>query len=259
MRVAFHSYKGGVGRTKIMIGVGVVLAMRGYKVGMLDFDLDASGLATFFGDDQDEELKKRDLINILTTANLSLLPGAIRDETPMVDRVLEDEKRKNTGKLHYIPTLTDPELTDGLDLRKSRIPIDDVLADVEEQCGRDFLLVDLKPGYSPSFKVIIPHVQHAVVVARIDEQNINGLKTVIPVIKNVPGMEVSLVANMVPDHPKSKDRLRRLEENAQQEVDVKVGLNPDWFFDDEYDWIQNKNSPLRMGLEVIADKLTGNT
>ncbi len=29
MKIAFHSYKGGVGRTKVMIGVGAILALRG--------------------------------------------------------------------------------------------------------------------------------------------------------------------------------------------------------------------------------------
>ncbi len=45
MLIGFHSYKGGVGRTKIMVGVGASLALSGRRVGMLDFDLDASGLA----------------------------------------------------------------------------------------------------------------------------------------------------------------------------------------------------------------------
>lgn len=48
MKIAFHSYKGGVGRTKLMVGVAALMAKQGRRVGMLDFDLDSSGLVNIF-------------------------------------------------------------------------------------------------------------------------------------------------------------------------------------------------------------------
>ena len=42
--VTFYSYKGGVGRTMAMANVAALLARKGRKVVMLDFDLEAPGL-----------------------------------------------------------------------------------------------------------------------------------------------------------------------------------------------------------------------
>ena len=71
MKIAFHSYKGGVGRTKVMVGVGAQMAMRKRRVGMLDFDLDASSLAAMFGYDKNDE--KLDLLRILVPNQASSL------------------------------------------------------------------------------------------------------------------------------------------------------------------------------------------
>ena len=37
MNIGFYSYKGGVGRTIVMANLGAYLAMKGRRVGMLDF------------------------------------------------------------------------------------------------------------------------------------------------------------------------------------------------------------------------------
>ncbi|HWS13222.1 MAG TPA: TIR domain-containing protein, partial [Rhodocyclaceae bacterium] len=48
MIVTFYSYKGGVGRSMAMANVADILARRGLKVLMIDFDLEAPGLEQFF-------------------------------------------------------------------------------------------------------------------------------------------------------------------------------------------------------------------
>jgi cellulose biosynthesis protein BcsQ len=44
----FYSYKGGVGRSMALVNVGVLMALDGYKVLLVDWDLEAPGLETFF-------------------------------------------------------------------------------------------------------------------------------------------------------------------------------------------------------------------
>jgi Mrp family chromosome partitioning ATPase len=46
--VTFYSYKGGVGRSMAVANVGVLLAQWGYKVLLVEFDLEAPGLENFF-------------------------------------------------------------------------------------------------------------------------------------------------------------------------------------------------------------------
>ena len=46
--VTFYSYKGGVGRTFALADVAVILALQGWRVLCVDWDLEAPGLEVFF-------------------------------------------------------------------------------------------------------------------------------------------------------------------------------------------------------------------
>ena len=46
--ITFYSYKGGVGRTLALANIGVLLAKRGKKVLLMDWDLEAPGLDRYF-------------------------------------------------------------------------------------------------------------------------------------------------------------------------------------------------------------------
>lgn len=48
--ITFYSYKGGVGRTMSLANIGVLLAQWGYKVLIVDWDLEAPGLEHFYKD-----------------------------------------------------------------------------------------------------------------------------------------------------------------------------------------------------------------
>ncbi len=46
--IAFHSYKGGTGKTTLITNVAANFASKGYNVGLIDFDLFAASLSTYF-------------------------------------------------------------------------------------------------------------------------------------------------------------------------------------------------------------------
>jgi MinD-like ATPase involved in chromosome partitioning or flagellar assembly len=46
--IAFHSYKGGTGKTTIASNLAAMLAARGYKVSLLDLDVYAPSLHAYF-------------------------------------------------------------------------------------------------------------------------------------------------------------------------------------------------------------------
>jgi len=46
--ITFYSYKGGVGRSMALVNIGVILARWGYKVLVVDWDLEAPGIEFFF-------------------------------------------------------------------------------------------------------------------------------------------------------------------------------------------------------------------
>ena len=54
MIFTFYSFKGGVGRSMAMATVGYLLAQRGLKVLVIDFDLEAPGLEHYFFDEPEQ-------------------------------------------------------------------------------------------------------------------------------------------------------------------------------------------------------------
>lgn len=67
--VTFYSYKGGVGRTFALVNVATQLAMWGYRVLCVDWDLEAPGLDSFWGDCYnampEESFQKAGLIGLI--------------------------------------------------------------------------------------------------------------------------------------------------------------------------------------------------
>ncbi|MCX7049795.1 MAG: AAA family ATPase [Candidatus Sumerlaeota bacterium] len=57
----FYSFKGGVGRTMALVNVAHVLARDGWRVLMVDFDLEAPGMTQFFADAVQAAVKKKKL------------------------------------------------------------------------------------------------------------------------------------------------------------------------------------------------------
>ncbi len=66
MIVTFYSYKGGVGRSMAMANVADIMARRGARVLMVDFDLEAPGLEQFFKIPQANARRHPGLVDLLT-------------------------------------------------------------------------------------------------------------------------------------------------------------------------------------------------
>lgn len=253
MKIAFYSYKGGVGRTKIMVGVGALLAWKGFRVGMLDFDLDASGLTTIFQENL-ENVGSNELLHILKYPSLHLarINNAMLDKTDFVATCLGPKQIQRT-ELKYLPTVSNPDLSTGINLNELDVSVHDLLDRVYEDFRFDWLLIDVKPGYSPSASVILPKVDCVVVVARIDSQNIEGLKRVIPNLVN-KDLRPVIVANMVPNSNQTDAYLKRLERACKKSVDVCIDYDPNLIFDDDIGYLTSESS-LRLGLDKLASVL----
>ena len=86
--VTFYSYKGGTGRSMALANVGVLLARWGYKVLLVDWDLEAPGLECFFVPfltDSETLVAGNGVIDLLNTpAGRSTDGGATKDWREMV-------------------------------------------------------------------------------------------------------------------------------------------------------------------------------
>jgi MinD-like ATPase involved in chromosome partitioning or flagellar assembly len=261
MRVGFHSYKGGVGRTKIMVGTAALMAASGYRIGLIDFDLDASGLVSILGD-QDMKFGQKELLYILQKlqkSDLSRALDSLIDRSDLVAERLGTHPEENGGVLKYIPTVSDPELSDRIKFGpRIRSLVDELFDYLLEHGGIDVLFIDMKPGYSQSASLVLPLCQRAVVVTRLDDQNISGLsRSLKKMMKGQINLDPILVANMLPSEQEAEiaKRISRLEEVTGHSVDVRINYEPDAVFDNDFSSLADKDSSLGLGLKAVVKML----
>ena len=65
--ICYYSYKGGVGRTTTMVMSAIEMAKRGKKIVMIDFDLEAPGVASIF---PDESISQYGLLDYLIESSV---------------------------------------------------------------------------------------------------------------------------------------------------------------------------------------------
>ena len=265
MRIAFYSYKGGVGRTKVMVGVGALLATMGKKVAMIDFDLDASALATMFN--AEPNLGDQELLHILKNNSAHAAPDALVS----VDNLLKErfDIELGDGTLQYIPTISNPILADEVkfDDGKKKLLINAIFEAIVDSASLDVLLVDLRPGYSPSSSMVLPHVDRAVVITRLDAQNLAGLSKTIPRLK-LSALEPVLVVNMVPRPNRVEDdadkkhledivekRLAELRDVVEHPVATVIDYEPTLMFDDDFAAVAKPNSQFSKAMRAIIGNL----
>jgi chromosome partitioning protein len=90
--IVFHSYKGGTGKTTIAANVGALLAKRGARVILLDLDVYAPSLHSYFGIEPEKWLNDY----LLDTAEVN---DVMIDLTSVVTKEISDGSAVNGGKL----------------------------------------------------------------------------------------------------------------------------------------------------------------
>jgi len=86
--IAFHSYKGGTGKTTLAANFAALLAMKGYRAFLLDLDVYAPSLQSYF----DTEPKK--WINDFLYDNAEL-KEVVMDFTPLINRIWRSSTSNN--------------------------------------------------------------------------------------------------------------------------------------------------------------------
>jgi chromosome partitioning protein len=90
--IAFHSYKGGTGKTTIACNLAAMLAFKGYNVSLLDLDVYAPSLHSYFDCNPDK------WINDLLFENSDLREIMV-DMTPALTKYTAEGNNKKLGKL----------------------------------------------------------------------------------------------------------------------------------------------------------------
>jgi chromosome partitioning protein len=144
--IAFHSYKGGTGKTTIAANFAALLAKKGYRVFLIDLDVYAPSLHTYF------ETEPRKWLNDYLNGTADITDVVV-DLTPSVINSHDGNNPVN-GKLYICFCNPDKEEINKLDYtgkqNTSRIHLVRRLILLREQIilnyDTDYLIIDTSPG-----------------------------------------------------------------------------------------------------------------
>jgi chromosome partitioning protein len=139
--IAFHSYKGGTGKTTLAANFAALLAKKGYKVFLLDLDVYAPSLQSYF------EIDPKKWINDFLFEKAEL-EEVLMDLTPLIEG--REGSRKSTGGLWVGFCNAKKEEIFKLEGRSSRLNVFRRFILLREllsyQYEADYIIIDTSPG-----------------------------------------------------------------------------------------------------------------
>ena len=206
--VSIHSFRGGTGKSNTTANLAALLAMEGYRVGVVDTDIQSPGIHVLFGmDDSDMEHSLNDYLwgkcDIKDTAH------------DVTGRLGADMK----GQLFLIPSSIKPGeiariLREGYDVGL----LTDGFRDVVNAMDLDYLMIDTHPGLNEETLLSIAISQVLVIIMRPDSQDYQGTAVTVDVARKLDVPKMLMVVNKTPSVLDIDDVRERVEKSFSCEV-----------------------------------------
>lgn len=192
--VSFYSFKGGVGRTTAVVMSAIELAKQGKKVVIIDFDLEAPGIASLF---PDEAMSQYGLLDFLIESN-------VYEEEINIDEYVYPvgeycKANQMGGDIYIMPAYgkVTHEKSDmyrkslmrfDLDLpayEEKYTPIDALLVKLDKFLNPNFIFIDTRSGiHQIGGMTLTRYSDLALLFFYGSKQNIEGMKMTIPILKS---------------------------------------------------------------------------
>ncbi len=227
----FYSYKGGVGRTLALANVAMLLARRGKKVLVVDFDLEAPGLTTLSPFALDDDAPG--IVDMVTAyVEMDAMPP-LDDYLHRRITVVEEDGVPMELVVDIMPAGRDDddgygERLNGIDWnalyeeRNGFLFMEDVRRGWAA-AGYDYVLIDSRTGHTDVGGICTRQLPDAVVAVFFpNEQNLIGLRQVVRGIRKGGGrpnsIELLFTASRVPRLDDEHGHLRRRLDRFRQEL-----------------------------------------
>ena len=192
-RVCFYSFKGGVGRTTAVAMSAIELARQGRKIVIIDFDLEAPGIASLF---PAESMSQYGLLDFLLESN-------VYDREIKIDEYIYSvgdycQVDKMGGEIYVMPaygrvTKDNTELyrksimrfdLDTPTYEESVTPVDKLLAMLDKFLDPSFIFIDTRSGiHQIGGMTLTRYTDLALLFFYGSPQNTEGMKMTIPILQ----------------------------------------------------------------------------
>lgn len=186
--IAIHSFRGGTGKSNTAANLAALLAARGWRIGVIDTDIQSPGIHVLFGMDEDS------------------MPYALNDylwgDCTIAEAAYDVTATLNIppgGQIFLIPS----------SVRASKITrimresydvglINDAIRQFTLELDLDVLLIDTHPGLSEETLLSIAISDVLVVLMRPDRQDYQGTSVTVEVARKLEVPRLMLVVNKAP-------------------------------------------------------------
>ncbi len=187
--ISIHSFRGGTGKSNTTANVSVLLAAKGWRVGVVDTDIQSPGIHVLFGF-EDEQMKYS--LNDYLWGNCKIEQAAY----DMTDKLEGDIE----GQIYLIPSSIDATeiarvLREGYDISH----LNDGLQALIKALNLDALIIDTHPGLNEETLLSIAISDVLAIVLRPDQQDYQGTSVTVEVARKLQVPMMTLVVNKVPD------------------------------------------------------------
>ena len=192
-RVCFYSFKGGAGRTTAVVMSAIELAGQGKKIVIIDFDLEAPGIASLF---PEESMSQYGLLDFLLESNVYDMEIKIDEYIyPVGDYCHVD---KLGGEIYVMPAYGKVTKNNADIYRKSIMrfdldtpayeekitPVDNLLRMLDKFLDPDFIFIDTRSGiHQIGGMMLTRYTDLALLFFYGSTQNTEGMKMTIPVLR----------------------------------------------------------------------------
>ena len=217
--LVFHSYKGGTGKTTLLANIAAAFAMMGMKVCLLEFDLYAPSLTTYFR--KTPELFLNDLL--AGDANISDVLVDVSSELGLKGKLFLGFSSPKKDDIHEIEIKHD--------MKWQYAAIRRILAAKKELLSKyqiDYVLLDTSPGIRYWSINTIATADLLFLIMKISDMDIMGTKRMIEdIYKSLTelGSKYFIILNKVPGaSPISKFNVKEANERNLWESEIKKDL-----------------------------------
>jgi MinD-like ATPase involved in chromosome partitioning or flagellar assembly len=243
--ISTHSFRGGTGKSNITANAAVMLAMRGYRVGIVDGDIQSPGVHVIFG--LSETTMKR-------TLNDYLWGKCKIEET--IHHVYDHPG--SDGSVYLIPSSIKPDdiariLREGYDADDMHNAFRDLIS----TRSIDLLLIDTHPGLNEETLLSITVSDVLTIVLRPDQQDFQGTSVTVEVARRLRVPEICLVINKIPKFYDLEDIRQKVQQRYQCSVAALFHLSDDIAQNasSEVFILQEPEHPFSHGIGVLVDHL----
>ena len=187
--ISVHSFRGGTGKSNITANLAATVARYGYRVGIIDTDIQSPGIHVVFG--FDEETMARSLNDYLWGR------CDIEDTAYDVTSALKNAAKKESA-IYLIPSsLNLSEITKVLREGYDVGLLHDGFQELIDRLNLEYLFIDTHPGLNEETLLSITISDALIIILRPDRQDFQGTAVTVDVARQLEVPELLLVVNKV--------------------------------------------------------------